>query len=411
MLNEKQLRALKPREKEFTLSDDGQRGVGRLQIRVRPGGAKDWLYVYYLNKRRRKVGIGAYPSISLADARRKAAELSGHLSDGDDPAKIVREKRAASETSYGTLGDLIQAYTADMKERGRNTADEVMERCQRYVKGPFPALWSKPAKEVTSGDIRDILAHHIKRGLTTTTNRLRSWLHTAYQYGLAIEHDPRRQSVIRWELETNPVSVVPRQADWERQGERVVSGNELSAAWHGLPQYSPAAMALRLVMTTAGQRPQSLLRLRVENIDFDQGIIEIPAAASKNGQPHVVPLNEYSRDILTYLCEKALARHSPLLFASPKNPDEHIGITSVPHLLGKWQRDGKRERWSPRDVRRTAKTVLGQLGVSKEDRDRLHGHAMHDVSSRHYDRYDYLAEKRAAMQVWAAWLNGVINQV
>ena len=131
MLNEKQVRALKPREKEFTLSDDGQRGVGRLQIRVRPGGAKDWLYVYYLNKRRRKVGIGAYPSISLADARRKAAELSGHLSDGDDPAKIVREKRAASETSYGTLGDLIQAYTADMKERGRNTADEVMERCQR----------------------------------------------------------------------------------------------------------------------------------------------------------------------------------------------------------------------------------------------------------------------------------------
>lgn len=408
MLNEKQIRSLKPRDKEYTLSDDGQRGVGRLQIRVRPGGAKDWLYIYYLNKRRRKVGIGAYPSITLVEARRKASELSTSLSEGEDPGKVMREKRAGHESVYGTLGDLIEAYTGDMKQRGRNTADEVMERCRRYVEKPFPAIWAKPAREVTSGDIRDILAHHINRGLTTTTNRLRSWLHTAYQYGLAVEHDPRRQTKVRWELETNPVSVVPRQGDWERQGERVVSGEELATAWHNLPPYSSAAIALRLAIATAGQRPLSLLRLKVADIKFDQDVIEIPASASKNNQPHVVPLNEYSRDILSYLIGKAEAGGHELLFASPKDLAQHIGITSIPHLLGKFQRQHDMERWAPRDIRRTAKTVLGQQGVSKDVRDRLHGHAMHDVSSRHYDRYDYLAEKREAMQVWERWIQSII---
>jgi hypothetical protein len=66
-------------------------------------------------------------------------------------------------------------------------------------------------------------------------------------------------------------------------------------------------------------------------------------------------------------------------------------------------------RFVPRDARRTWKTLAGDAGVSKEMRDRLQNHTKKsDVSSRHYDRYDYLAEKRAAMAKWAAYLDLVI---
>ena len=61
------------------------------------------------------------------------------------------------------------------------------------------------------------------------------------------------------------------------------------------------------------------------------------------------------------------------------------------------------------DVRRTAKTVLGQQGVAKDWRDRLHGHAMTDVSSKHYDRHDYLDEKRQAMAAWDRWLSSTLD--
>lgn len=411
MLNEKQLRALKPREREYTISDDGQRGTGRLFIRVRPTGAKDWIYVYYLNKRRRKTGLGAYPEVALKDARQRAVDLAAKLAGGVDPGKAMREQRAAAnqEEIHGSLGELIISYTNSMREQGRRTADEVLERCERYVKKPFPKLWNKPAREVTSADIRDLLSFHMRKGITTTTNRIRSWLHAAYQHGLSVEHDPRQASNQTWALETNPVSVIPRQADWERQGERVITAEELAHAWHNLPSYDLTSMAIRLVIATGGQRPLSLLRLAPANIDFDADVIDIPASSMKSSLAHVVPMASQSRDLLRYLVDQAERNEWGLLFASPKDRSKHISITALPSALGKYQRTAGIERWAPRDIRRTVKTVLGQEGVEKGIRDRLHGHAMQDVSSRHYDRYDYLKEKRQAMDVWEKWLDNTLR--
>lgn len=410
MLNEKQLRALKPREREYTISDDGQRGTGRLCIRVRPTGAKDWIYVYYLNKRRRKTGLGAYPEVALKDARHRAADLAAKLADGVDPGKTMREQRATAsqEEIHGSLGELIVSYTNSMREQGRRTADEVLERCERYVKKPFPKLWNKPAREVTSADIRDLLSFHMRKGITTTTNRIRSWLHAAYQHGLSVEHNPRQSSNQTWALEANPVSIIPRQADWERQGERVITAEELAHAWHNLPSYDLTSMAIRLVIATGGQRPLSLLRLTPANIDFDADVINIPASSMKSSLAHVVPMISHSRDLLRYLVDQAERNEWGLLFASPKDRSKHISITALPSALGKYQRANDIERWAPRDIRRTVKTVLGQEGVEKGIRDRLHGHAMQDVSSRHYDRYDYLKEKRQAMDVWEKWLNSIL---
>jgi integrase len=68
------------------------------------------------------------------------------------------------------------------------------------------------------------------------------------------------------------------------------------------------------------------------------------------------------------------------------------------------------DSFSPRDLRRTFKTVAGSLGISLEMRNRLQGHAMTDVGSVHYDRYDYLTEKRAAMAAWATGLAAIVGR-
>ena len=54
----------------------------------------------------------------------------------------------------------------------------------------------------------------------------------------------------------------------------------------------------------------------------------------------------------------------------------------------------------PRDLRLAVKTRMGELGIAKDVRDRLQNHAAMDVSAKHYDRYDYMAEKRAAAERW-----------
>ena len=67
------------------------------------------------------------------------------------------------------------------------------------------------------------------------------------------------------------------------------------------------------------------------------------------------------------------------------------------------------EKFTPRDCRRTFKTLGGKAGISKELRDRIQNHVIQDVSSRHYDRYDYLVEKQNGLKVWNDFLDLIIN--
>jgi hypothetical protein len=62
------------------------------------------------------------------------------------------------------------------------------------------------------------------------------------------------------------------------------------------------------------------------------------------------------------------------------------------------------EAFTPRDIRRTVKTLMGKAGITKEIRDRIQNLAVSDVSGKHYDLYDYRPEKRAAMKTWERWL-------
>lgn len=65
--------------------------------------------------------------------------------------------------------------------------------------------------------------------------------------------------------------------------------------------------------------------------------------------------------------------------------------------------------FQPKDIRRTVKTLMGFAGIRKEDRDRFQNHALNDVSSKHYDRYEYLAEKRQVIAVWDDYLGAILS--
>ena len=66
-------------------------------------------------------------------------------------------------------------------------------------------------------------------------------------------------------------------------------------------------------------------------------------------------------------------------------------------------------KFVPRDIRRTVKTFMGKAGITKELRDRIQNHALTDVSAKHYDRYDYMKEKRNGLTVWNDYLELIIN--
>lgn len=418
MLTDRQVKALKPQEREYTVSDDTkQRGQGRLTLRVRPNGTKEWVFRYYIDGRKRRLSLGSYPTISLVAARQDAQRYSGSLTEGRDPADVARHEKealaSARASSHGTLGELMDAYVDDMLARGRRSADDTRAKIHRYVKRPFPRLWDAPARDLTSADVRDMLAHHMQRGLTTTTNRMRSWMHAAYQFGLTAENDPRRHSAKSWALPGNPVSAIPRQGDWERQGQMVMTPEDVRAAWYELPEMRSRAnlsvMAVRLCIATAGQRITALLRLEPHHVDMRRGLIDMPAGITKNEMPHVVPMTDQAREILASLIKEAGRLGHRFIFYNRRDGQRPMLEDSIASLVVDYRKRFDASPWTVRDIRRTAKTVLGELGVSKDVRDRLHGHAFTDVSSRHYDRYDYLDEKREAMAVWQRWLTDTLR--
>ena len=125
----------------------------------------------------------------------------------------------------------------------------------------------------------------------------------------------------------------------------------------------------------------------------------------KNKRVHVVPLGSLALSLLQEL--QAYDNQSRHLFPNQSNPEKPMKDDALAQCLTRMSKPGV-QPFQSRDIRRTCKTLMGKIGITKEVRDRLHNHALDDVSSRHYDRYDYLLEKRSAISKWNDYLSRII---
>src|SRR5690606_18290380 len=150
--------------------------------------------------------------------------------------------------------------------------------------------------------------------------------------------------------------------------------------------------ALRLMIAT-GQRPGEITGARWDEIDGDLWTITI--RKGNVTRQHVVPLTPLALEVIEEV--RALVPEGDYLF--PHMGDPKKGKPFLKTTLPQMMRD-RHWGWQPRDIRRTVKTRMGEAGVDKFTRDRIQGHAIADVSGKHYDRYSYLAEKRAGLETW-----------
>jgi integrase len=259
-----------------------------------------------------------------------------------------------------------------------------------------------------------VLSRMIDKGVTTHTNRVRSYLHAAFSHGLKQDNNPRRYSkeAVKFNLKYNPVTFVPKQADFERVGEHVITEEEIKIIWDELPEISLiTSWAVKLAFTT-GQRSGEILRLRWDDIDFNDQLMTIPASVSKNKTNHIVPQDGLSWDVIEDM--KKVTGDYEYLFPATNNAgfikDKHVSSTTISKVIREYCTDHEKvKKFLARDIRRTVKTLMGKAGIDKGIRDRIQNHSLQDVSSKHYDRYDYLPEKRQALKVWNDYLDLIIS--
>jgi integrase len=384
MLSEAVVRKLQPRESAYRVFD--QCGIAGFGVQVTPAGGRGYFLRYIYEGKRRYLTLGHFPHTPLSAAREKARVARSQIDQGIDP-----QARAVSTATGGSLESLIVAWLVHQQEKGRRTLGEV-ERALRH--NVPPELLARPAASITPGDIRAVLAAIHQRGSRVMANRVRSALHTCFQYGLQHDHDPRtlRQAVL-FGLTTNPVTAIPKDGGAEKVGERSLTWDEVRAVWHSESLTWLARQAVRLLLLT-GARVNEIVQARWDEFDLEGGLWTLPAERHKGKRTLLTPSTPLMIELLVELRE---AYPGDYLFParSVAGSNAPWGDTALNHAIRNAGYD-----WTGRDLRRTWKTLAGECGLSLEIRNRIQGHALQDVGSRHYDRHGYLAEKRAALMVW-----------
>jgi len=384
--------------REEILRDGEGLGVGRLTLIIRPMPKRVttyWMAVQFREGKPAKVKLGDYPAMSLAQAREVFER---------DYAELIQKGRSiktARDVRTGTVGDLFDGYAEYLRISNKSSwreakkgLDKIADTLGRH----------RLAREVEPEEITDILRPIYLRGKRSMADHVRSYVRSAYAWAMKSEHDYRSTSPRRFGVLRNPAAGIPTEP--KVVGTRWLQDDEFVRLYRWLenpssPVHPPYARAVRILMLT-GQRVEEIASLNRKQYDRGQKLLDW--STTKNHKPHTIPLPSLAIELL----EEIEPNPHGWFFPSAMDPAKPVTHGTLYAFMWRQRETGVIPYVTNRDLRRTWKTLAGQAGISKEIRDRIQNHTLQDVSSKSYDRWSYMPEKRAAMEKWDAFVRSLL---
>ena len=271
-----------------------------------------------------------------------------------------------------------------------------------HLQGDTAAL---PANEVTPRQIAELVRTVSEAGKERAAGILRSYLSAAYNAARRAPFDAKLPAgLIPFNVEINPVA--PVAVIKVRARDRHLSPGELREYMRGMSD-TPADLALRLALLTGGQRMAQLLRARVSDFNPDAMTLRLYDPKGKRTEPreHLLPLAPRAAALVESLAAAAGARESSWLLSS--FGDTPIAETTPGKRVTEICAAMQGEPFDLRDIRRTCETMLAGMGISRDTRAQLLSHGLSGVQAAHYDRHQYMNEKRAALEAWERKLDEI----
>lgn len=380
----------KPAAKRRELSDGG----GPLRLVIQPNGARSWAVRYRWNGQPRKLTLGPYPALKLKDARDLCSEAFSTLRKGADPAAV---KRAERERERKTVKALVTEYIEKWyKPRNRSWKD--VKSCLERVL----------VARLGARDIRDVTRSDVARALNGRNRGSYAIVRTFWTW-----------CVNRHLIETSPAAAV-KSSDPIVVRERVLTDDELRAFFKAIARMGePWASIYDLVALTL-QRRSEIAEAHCAEFDIGGALWTIPSERVKNGRTHLVHLAPAVVDVLS----KRMSRG--LLFPAERHGKNSVsGFSRAKLRLDALMLEELRKAasargdnadeielapWVIHDLRRTGATRLAAMGHPIHVVERVLNHIAGATTGgliAVYQKHDYLAERRAALEAWAEFLQGL----
>lgn len=383
-----------PDKPQVFLWDSKTPGLG---LRVTKAGAKSYIFQAKLHGTSPRVTIGDPRSWTISQAQEEARRLQILIDQGIDPREQRAAQKAAREARRGEsehhLGKLCDDYCDYLESLGRSSHSDARSIFKLHIKEAWPKQSALPAKDVTPEQIADMMRKLLDAGKGRTSNKLRSYLHAAYQVARAAKSKPSIPVAFKdFGIKINPVSDTAPDEAQNNADKNPLTEDELRTYWRiirDMPGFKAAA--LRVHLLTGSQRIAQLVRLRTEDIAKDE--IMLFDGKGRPGRPpreHPIPLIKAAA--------KALEECHPQgeYALSTDGGETHL----APTTLSDWAVEiagSAIENFQTKRLRSGVETVLAKAKISGEMRGRLQSHGIAGVQARHYDGHDYMDEKLGAL--------------
>ena len=348
--------------------------------------------------RKRRLKLGEYPHLSLADARDRARDALARADAGEDPAQ-EREDLKQGVTTFAALAkEVLEARGAKTREKTRRNREGML---RRHV---LPAWGSREASSITRREVVLLVEKIAREGAPVVANRTLSLVRLIFNDGIRRGFPG---------IETNPAHLVEPPTE-EGGRDRFLDRPELPAVWGAIGEERDlqTQVAYRVALLTA-QRIGSVQAMRWDMID--RGVWTIPASDFKGKRPHLVPLAPQVVDALEELREY---REPGELYVFPARAGaKRPHVANLSKALGRIRDRSGLEHFTAHDFRTTFRTWAtrskedGGLGILPPIADAVLGHAEASLGFSRYtgdrDRY-LLSEKREALDAWGAFVEAAV---
>lgn len=363
----------------------GRHGDGRgLFLYVKPSGARSWVLRYQVQGRRRDLGLGAFPDVSLAMARDRATEARRLIAEGEDP--IARKQQAKPKTFRDAALELIESKRPGWKNAKH--AAQWTSTLETYV---FPKIGRVQVAKVETADVVSVLMP-IWSSKPETTSRIRQRIEAVLDYASALGIR-KGDNPARWRGHLDHLLPKPTKVRAIKH-HPALPHNEIAGFMAELAERDGiAARALGFTILTAA-RSGEVRGMTWGEVDLEARIWTIPAARMKAGKEHRVPLTKEAVSLLGPRKDDG-----SLVFGSEAKAGKPISDMSMTAVLRRMERIGI----TVHGFRSTFRDWAGETtGFPREVIEAALAHGIKNKAEAAYARSDLFDKRRKLMEAWSA---------